>query len=194
MPQRNQRKKSLEGSGKCKANARDMLHWPNCGFLLPPPSSTITSPGTQHNSANDVICGSPEVSPCLRCTQLYHSGKQKRKAHPFIQRSISKVAQIPPAERSPACRPSPFIPPIIVSKQEAVTHPMDSISSAFLTSTNELLQEQSKHNEHRFSTQHPVPLFRCQTHSHIHYSVITEGIFFYPNQSFGSITGRFRVL
>lgn len=102
MPQRNQRKKSLEASGKCKVNARDMLHWPNCGFLLQPPPNTTTSPGTQHNSANDVICGSAEVSPRrCRCTQLYHSGKQKRETHPFIQRSISKVPQILPAEQSP---------------------------------------------------------------------------------------------
>lgn len=37
MPKRNQRKKSLEGSGKCKVNASDMLHCSNCGniaFLL----------------------------------------------------------------------------------------------------------------------------------------------------------------
>lgn len=71
---------------------------PIVAFFCRPPPGTITSPGTQHNSANDVICGSAEVSPCCRCTQLYHSGKQKMKAHPFIQRSISKVAQIPPAE------------------------------------------------------------------------------------------------
>lgn len=129
---------------------------PIVAFFCSPPPGTITSPGTQHNSANDVICGSAEVSPCRRCTQLYHSGRQKRKAHPFIQRSISKVTQIPPAERSPVCRPSPFIPPIIVSRQEAVTHPIDSISSVFLTSTNELFQGQLKHNKHCFSTQHPV--------------------------------------
>lgn len=32
---------------------------------------------TQHNSADDVICGSAEMPP-LCCTQLYHCGKQKK--------------------------------------------------------------------------------------------------------------------
>lgn len=97
MPQRNQRKKSLEASGKCKVNARDMLHWPNCGFLLQPPPNTTTSPGTQHNSANDVICGSAEVSPRRRrhFTQLYPSGKQKKGNTPLHSKKYIKGTSDP---------------------------------------------------------------------------------------------------
>ena len=68
MPQRNQRKKSLEGSGKCKVNARDMLHWPNCGciafFSTPPPAPPPPPPPRRlmcrkYNTTlqNDVIGG-----------------------------------------------------------------------------------------------------------------------------------------
>ncbi len=72
--------------------------WLYC-FLLPlPPYTTTTSSSheqkTQDSSANDVICGSAEVSPHCCRTQLYHSWKQKRKIHPFIQRNISKVPQM----------------------------------------------------------------------------------------------------
>lgn len=70
--------------------------WPYC-FLLPlPPNTTTTTTSSheqkiQHNSANDVICGSAEVSSHCCPAQLYQSEKQKRKTHPFIQRNISKV-------------------------------------------------------------------------------------------------------
>lgn len=75
--------------------------WPYCFLLLLPPNTTPTTTTaassheqkTQRNSANDVICGSAEVSPHCCRTQLHHSGKQIRKIR-FIQRGISKVPQM----------------------------------------------------------------------------------------------------
>lgn len=158
VPQRNQRKKSLEGSGKCKVNARDMLHWPNCGRIAFFSNSTTTENTT--NSANDVICGSAEVSPHCCRTQLYHSGKQKEKIHPLFKDMYQRYVK----SLNPSSWAGCFLPPyhclqaggvrsLIGLHFKHISHVNQWASSWTISEPQNTLNSAS--------TQHAITLFSC---------------------------------
>lgn len=170
---------------------------PIVAFFCSPPPNTTTSPGTQHNSANDVICGSAEVSPrrCRR-TQLYHSGKQKRETHPFIQRSISKVPQILPAEQRPPLAAPPRSSHLSLSSSRRRSLVDWAPFQTHFSCPPMLLRGQSKHSKTAFlhniqshrSAAGITPLFTRSPppqHSALQWSLIVIDHYFAPSLTGG---------
>lgn len=146
--QRNQRKKSLEGSGKCKVNARDMLHWSNCGrvafLLLLHPQHHLMFLWAENTAqlckwCNLCLCrGVPFLLPysIIRLRET-----KKGKCSLIFKETYQRcVKLLNPYKKSSAYGPSPFIPPIIGFKQWEFAYWLDSFSKTFLMSTNKPFQ------------------------------------------------------